>query len=287
MSRSTFLQASFRPLSRLRTWRSALLLVSRKVPACLGGTLKGQALLAQTGLGRARFAGRAWPQTRRKDAHPSRPKQAARQAAPHSVRVGTHSGGPALLIVPSTSPGTESRSGRRGAERSAELSARSGTRSLPRERGEGGATWGQCPHPPAESAEKGEGEEARGSAAVLHGHHLRRRERSRHAPPVCPHPPSRAGTRGLQSHQPGPDRQRRQRRRRDRGAAGERGEPVPRRQLPQQQQPAPRRQLPQQQHPVPRRQLPQQQHPALSGLKNCMCFLSGKKERSLPGCPGR
>lgn len=54
--------------------------------------------------------------------------------------------------------------------------------ALPRDGREGGAPRGQRPCPPAEGAEEGEGEEERGGAAVLHGRHLRREERSRHPP---------------------------------------------------------------------------------------------------------
>lgn len=95
-------------------------------------------------------------------------------------RAARSSGGAALLTAPSAPAGAGqvpagkgARSGARSAERSA---------ALPRDGREGGAPRGQRPRPPAEGAEEGEGEEERGGAAVLHGRHLRREERSRHPP---------------------------------------------------------------------------------------------------------
>lgn len=96
-----------------------------------------------------------------------------------------------LPTAPSTSPAWGKP--RRCAERS---STRSGARPLPRDGREGGSSRGHSPRPPAEGAEKGEGEEERGGAAVLHGCHLRREERSRH-PPTRPPPPALLGAPAL------------------------------------------------------------------------------------------
>lgn len=185
------------------------LLVPLRVRSCPGELLEDR-----LGWARPRTPGRS---LKRGDARPPAPQHTLPDGARRTVRLSEKRSG----TPPRPPGGGQARAGRGGRD-AWRGAARSGERPLPRDGGEGGPPRGQRPCPPAEGAEEGEGEEARRGAAVLHGRHLRREERSRHTP-TRPEPTGHRATRTGT----GTGRRRRQPGGRSEGAAGGQGEVAP------------------------------------------------------------